>query len=107
MKTKFTKGDWFVERYHTMLDISVKDGGCICTVDTDTVMNKCTIIPTPEQEANAHLIASAPGMYKSLKRQRIGLLNLIDLNLVAESHYESVRHEVSLIDNELAKARGE
>ena len=62
---------------------------------------------TDESEANTHLIASAPDMYRSLQRQRKGLLNLIDLDLIPKSYVDSVRHEISLIDNELAKARGE
>lgn len=54
-----------------------------------------------------HLIDAAEDMYKSLERQRTGMINLIDLNLIPESHFESVRHEISLIDNELSRARGE
>ena len=64
--TKFTKGAWFVERYHTMLDVSVVGFGSICTVDTDYVMSECMIDPSPEQEANANLIAVAPDMYNAM-----------------------------------------
>ena len=68
MKANFTKGEWFIERYHTMLDVSVVGHGAICTVDTDHVLQECMIDPTPEQEANAHLIAAAPDMYKMVSK---------------------------------------
>lgn len=107
MNTKFTKGEWFIEDYETMLDVSVKGGGSICTVKCGYQLSECLIDPTKEEQANAHLIASAPALYKSLERQRTGLINLIELSLISDSNIEGVRHEISLIDNELAKARGE
>ena len=105
--TKFTKGSWHINNtYSTMLYITADDHG-VCEVDCDTLYATPEISPTTEQQANAHLIAAAPDMYKSLERQRTGLINLIDLSLIPESHIESVRHEVTLIDNELSRARGE
>jgi hypothetical protein len=106
MKTKFTEGEWFIERYHTMLEISVKGGGCICTVDTDHVMNECMIDPTPEQEANAHLIAAAPDMYKMIE-------TLIGNYQVAASVADHEGYETCYMQDEilakllLTKARGE
>lgn len=91
--TKFTSGEWFVDGY----EIQSKT----CSIE----LAKVTIFK--EGKSNAHLIASAPRLYRSLERQRVGLINLINLNLIPESHYESVRHEISLIDNELSNARGE
>ena len=91
--TEFTKGGWYV---HTVEPaVVIIPGGVL------------DIAGIPSAKANAHLIASAPDMYRSLKRQRTGLLNLIDLDLIPKSYVDSVRHEISLIDNELARARGE
>tara|TARA_R110000751_G_scaffold73408_1_gene148456 strand:- start:32498 stop:32800 length:303 start_codon:yes stop_codon:yes gene_type:complete len=100
MKTpsKFTKGKWQYDVHglneHKKVCVYIPNGGF-------------EITNTPNAEANACLIASAPSLYKSLERQRVGLINLIELDIIVNSHHESVRHEISLIDNELAKARGE
>lgn len=98
MDAKFTKGEW---KAITQFQLEV-NGGHITTQ-----MSGDRFASVSEREANAHLIAAAPDMYKSLERQRKGLINLIGLNLIQESHIESVRHEISLIDNELSRARGE
>ena len=100
MKTKFTKGEWEPVIYSGEHKVEVWAGD-------DQIYANGSVTNKEEEFANAHLIASAPDMYKSLKRQRTGLLNLIDLELIPKSYIDSVRHEVSLIDNELAKARGE
>ena len=111
MNTKFTKGPWII------CDGDSTDSSDLITTNYRSVENN--IVPIAEietefdgiigteQEANTHLIAAAPDMYKSLERQRAGLINLMELNLVPESYFKSVRHEISLIDNELSRARGE
>ena len=99
--TSFTKGPWKRD----------KRGECLVGSNgNEVVIYNCGLVggnKTTEGVANAHLIAAAPDMYKSLERQRTGLINLIDLNLITESQIESVRHEISLIDNELSRARGD
>ncbi len=101
MNPNFTKGPWVkCNRNESLVGINGKN----------VMIYNCGLSggnKTVESVANASLIASAPDMYKSLERQRIGLVNLIDLNLIVESQFESVRHEISLIDNELSRARGE
>ena len=97
MDTKFTKGVWATDS----LMVYAVSGQIVADCDFGTIEM------IEEESANASLIAAAPDMYKSLERQRAGLVNLIDLNLITESHIESVRHEISLIDNELSRARGE
>ena len=109
MNTKFTKGEWFIERYHTMLDVSVVGKGSICTVDTDHVMDECMIDPTPEQVANANLIAAAPEMYTEISHL------MHELNHVIEAYNKVVKDPSEFFDAEschkaqilLAKARGE
>ena len=96
--SKFTQGDWVIDNSGYFTGIRSKDDygtKRICTFKTDIAI------------ANVHLMVAAPCMYKSLERQRTGLINLIDLNLITESQIESVRHEISLIDNELSRARGD
>ena len=106
---KFTKGEWLVsdatldgKHIKDTWGVSV-DCALLCRVFTGPTFGTVESV----QLANAHLIAAAPDMYKALERQRVGLINLIDLNIIVESQFESVRHEISLIDNELSKARGE
>lgn len=100
-EAKFTKGPWIKDKRNE--NLVGANGECV------TIWG-CGLTNAYKSEvttANAHLIASAPDMYKSLERQRTGLINLIDLNLIVESHIKSVRHEISLLDNELSRARGE
>ena len=116
MNTKFTKGEWFIERYHTMLDVSVVGKGSICTVDTDHVMDECMIDPTPEQVANAHLIAAAPDMYAMVESLSHELNMAIDeINTMRDIHHTDNLTPADHWDKEslhdaqltLAKARGE
>ena len=104
MNTKFTKGEWFIERYHTMLDVSVVGKGAICTVDTDHVMDECMIDPTPEQEANANLIASAPDMYEMIKEVADMQKQWYGYGMDTHIKLAKMAKKMELI---LAKARGE
>ena len=58
MKTKFTKGEWKSDIYgfdeHKKVCVYVPNGGF-------------EITDIPDAEANAHLIASAPDMYKEIQ----------------------------------------
>jgi len=67
MKTSFTKGEWFIEDYDSMLEITSKGHGSICTVECSYQLEEMLIDPTDEQQANAHLISAAPDMYKALE----------------------------------------
>lgn len=99
----FARGEWFIESYDSLLNISSKEYGSICDVDVTYIGNEFKIDPTWEELATAHLITAAPEMYS--------LLSNID-NLIKES-----KNEISLADsitslchniNEtLRKARGE
>lgn len=104
---KFTQGEWFVEEYHTMLDISVVEHGGVCTVHTDTAMREHLIDPTPEQAANAHLIASAPDMYREIESD---IDTLIEFIKTLKEHSNDWLFYTSELDRKemlLAKARGE
>ena len=61
----FTKGEWHIENYATILDVSASGHGSICSVECD--YREYLITPTDEQKANAHLIAAAPSMYVMLE----------------------------------------
>lgn len=64
--SKFTKGEWYIEKnYITTLEVSSALAD-ICSVECD--YREFQIVPTDEQRANAHLIASAPDMYKMIER---------------------------------------
>ena len=102
-KENFTRGEWFVEEYHTMLDISVVEHGGVCTVHTDTAMREHLIDPTPEQAANAHLIAAAPDMYRMLSKLSM-YVNGFDDGGVDFKSCEQVANDIQKL---LAKARGE
>ena len=100
MEAKFTKGDWFLGVYSTILDVSAKDHGAIFSVECD--YREYLIAPTDEQQANAHLIACAPDMYKELELCK-GMLEAFHFNtgsIGAKSQAKSV-------DKLLAKARGD
>tara|TARA_R110000787_G_C13256202_1_gene429965 strand:- start:315 stop:614 length:300 start_codon:yes stop_codon:yes gene_type:complete len=99
MNTKFTKGEWSVLGEVVIAEKGHKIIKPLCSLNGR--------ISPEEDKANANLMAAAPGMYKSLERQRTRLINLMELNLVPESYFKSVRHEISFIDNELSRARGE
>jgi len=57
--------------------------------------------------AVTELEATNAELVKALERQRQGLLNLIELEMVRSSHYETVRDEIEIIDIALKSARGE
>ena len=107
MNTKFTKGEWFIERYHTMLDVSVVGKGSICTIDTDHVMDECMIDPTPEQEANAHLIAAAPDMYAEIQSDIEKLKASLDADGLGSMFYLDIKVIIEHKELLLTKARGE
>ncbi len=94
MKTKFTPAPWAIDSsYDTMLYITANGHG-VCEVDCDTVYAIPEIAPTPQQKANAHLIASAPEMYKLLQE------------ISEDDNYELFGAKLD-IENLLKKARGE
>jgi len=95
MKVKFTKGDWS----YVFEDSSVYGGSeLICeTYSTGD----------DELEANAHLIAAAPLMYKALERVKQGHLNLCELNIVPDRYQKDVYKIVDEINELLKRARGE
>ena len=86
METKFTHGQWFVDNtgYFTRIRSGNIRASTVC-VFQETVIEAKTI------KANAHLIASAPAMYKALE---------------ALSRGECIIYGDS-IETILAKARGE
>ena len=106
METKFTKGEWKVERFvnNKGFEISFNDDG---EVVADYIY----------EEADAHLIAAAPSMYAMLEEVAKELYNLIDeVNDQRLSHVNaSSLTQPELCDGEtihniqllLAKARGE
>ena len=65
------------------------------------------ILKKGESEANAHLIAAAPDMYAMLERQKQGLWNLIDLNIILPQYRNETKDLINDIENLLTKARGE
>lgn len=76
MKQKFTQGEWFIDdSYTTMMQINSKDNLSgsefgVCEVDCSNSrdgFNEFKTNPTEEEEANAHLIAAAPKMYRMLE----------------------------------------
>ena len=98
MKTKFTKGEWAIDVWATMLNINVDDGEVgICEIEVDGHKRPSgyEIKPTAEQKANAHLIASAPDMYNEMQ---------YFVNSACEEDIETARNRFILI---LKKARGE
>ena len=88
MDTKFTKGEWKVETQF-QLDIN---GGFITTQ-----MSGDKFAPVSEREANAHLIAAAPDMYKMLE-------TIVDS--IAKTDIGSIEDMIA-IELLLKKARGE
>ena len=101
MNTKFTKGPWVrCSRGENLIGANGKNVGVYNSGLSG--VNKSV-----EAVANVHLIEASTDMYRSLVRQRKGLLNLIELEAINKNYIKAVRHEISLIDNELSKARGE
>ena len=67
MKTNFTKGEWKLYEYQTMVNIEVGKGAMtICEMET-TSGHGCDVHLSTEQKANAHLIAAAPDMYAMIE----------------------------------------
>ena len=95
---KFTKGEWFIENYSSMLDVAAKGHGSICTVECGYQLEEMLIDPTDEEQANAHLIAAAPDMYKLLDE----LKRHMDLEYSA-----SPDEWIDDINKLLSKAKGE
>ncbi len=112
MNTKFTKGEWYQYANSKGLGVGVSGMG-ICELEySDSI-----IISKSENEANAHLIAAAPDMYRVIDELSSELYTLIlEVNLhrsrVINSQTETEPdywdaqsvHEAELL---LAKARGE
>ena len=98
MKTKFTEGPW---------DVGTSKN--ISTGIVSHTINKMQpgLRPLTQGISDAHLIAAAPDMYLALTQVRQGYLNLIEFNLISESHHKDLYKSFSEIDALLAKARGE
>lgn len=85
-KEKFTQGEWLAK---------VNEENCYVMSDGILLVDPAiSDVDEHEQDANAHLIAAAPAMYRMLK-------NIADDNRGFDDGFV---HE---IDNLLAKARGE
>ncbi|QDP61753.1 MAG: hypothetical protein Unbinned4466contig1000_65 [Prokaryotic dsDNA virus sp.] len=95
-EVKFTKGEWKVERFvnNKGFEISFNDDG---EVVADYVY----------EEADAHLIASAPDMYQVIEDFRRTFLNLLEFDLVPINHEKTVQEKIIVCNKLLAKARGE
>ena len=105
-ETKFTGGEWFINKiYSTMLQID-SDKGSVCVVDTDAFFNECEINPSNEQLANAHLIKTAPKLYAMLETL---LGNYQVAASIAEHEGYETNYEQDKILSEflLAETRGE
>ena len=95
-ETKFTKGEW------TAIFPHVESKG--------RLIADCGISnygDHEEDEANAHLIATTPDMYAMLERQKQGLWNLIDLNIILPQYKNDTKDLINDIETLLRKARGE
>lgn len=106
MKEQFTQGEWLTDRNNAHSKEIATVWHCL---DNDWVE-----IWAPEatgdeveQEANAQLMKVAPKMFRELERQRKGLVNLIDMELIPASHVDGAMIEIMGIDKILAEARGE
>jgi hypothetical protein len=122
MKEKFTQGEWRIEVSPHSTRIFNSNGfvasDAVINVDetrldgeswiamrdrTDSARNNAQI----ESQANVYVMAVATKMYLMLERQRQGLVNLIDLELIPASHVDGTMIEIMAIDKLLAEARGE
>ena len=106
MDAKFTKGEWVIDAWETMLNVNADDdktGICEIEVDGHKGSSGYEIKPTIEQKANAHLIASAPDMYNKLKEMS-ELLTMLDPHTHASIELDCVAYDIELL---LGKARGE
>lgn len=88
-ETNFTKGEWYINQV----------GDCNW-IDTQTGLS----IAQVASESDTHLIAAAPELYKmlSIAREKLSL-HMVDVNGDGND-FQDLR---VLIDNLLAKARGE
>ena len=115
-QTKSTKVEWFIENNFCTLDVSSKDNGIICSVECGYQLSEGLIDPSDEEQANAHLIVSAPDMYAMIEslaselEAAIGEVNTMrDIhhtdNLTPADHWDQESlHDAQVL---LAKARGE
>lgn len=97
-EVKFTKGEWIYSDEGGLIYIKSDEIGCVCMVevfDPDyTGFNVCS-----ESRANAHLIKTAPKMYRKLESilKSLPIANETD-------EQEALRFEIMDL---LAEARGE
>ena len=103
MDTKFTKGEWYIEDYSSMLDVGTKHNGSVCTVECGYQTSEMLIDPNDEEMANAHLIAAAPDMYKMLDEVNKAIIHC-DNEIGLADVITCMCHD---IDQLLKKARGE
>ena len=109
--TEFTKGEWAIDSGYRTMFLMTSDNGHICEVDCLTD-NDGNAMPTEEQQANAHLLASAPDMYKLLEScvKTFAALYPAEIEHIQPDQYsefKAVHHLIGSIQNELSKARGE
>ena len=104
-EAKFTKGEWVVTTCGSNVSVWC-DSNSITSAES---FNYPDDAHRNEILANAHLIAAAPNLYRRLERARDMLISIIDRIDVSVSieMVDIIRNEISLIDNELKKARGE
>ncbi len=102
-ETNFTKGEWHVNECETPGVLEI-DCGEMMSITVITTAYDLSYSDMVERTANAHLIATAPELYKMLSIARDKLsLHMVDVNGDGND-FQDFR---VLIDNLLAKARGE
>ena len=112
METKFTAAPWSTEHrqnsdrmYST--EVFDSEGETICVCSWFKIYEGNNGVISTNRQDNANLISSAPAMYEMLERQKQGLWNLIDLDIIKENYKNDAKDLINDIDNLLAKARGE
>lgn len=101
-EAKFTKGEWC--KSESRGEVSVYSSKELESTEV------CVVGYGKKALANANLIVAAPDLYRRLERIRTILVCTVNKIEVTDSNSEEIKminHEISLIDNELAKARGE
>jgi len=107
METKFTKGEWSIGSKSIFPEVGTESGLFI-----HSHTNEYAGVDFDESMANAHLIASAPAMYKELELHLIAWENMYpsDISYVGDMHAEEFKAIHKFINGTkelLAKARGE
>ena len=98
---EYTKGEWYTHHndYNDTYSI-LANGSSFTLAEVPTYVNDLRE-EKEEAKANAHLMASAPELYKALQMARDLLF------IIAEDHVGGLRWSLSICDKALASARGE